>query len=234
MCRMGVSRALGIGALLAAVMVLGAGCTGDGEPEAAAEGDDDAAAEEAEADEADEAEADEAASEHQRLREEPARIEVHVEGAISVDWQGVRPMLFNRLGGPEVEVNFLSVGHQVPVPLDEPTERLRWGVDLLGVYDDEPGTFTFEAAADQGLENVAVLVFMEVVPERADEEVITDEDDVVVLEQFDEIGAACTFEIGPDERSGSLECPELADAEGRTVSLEVRWSDHGLVEADGG
>lgn len=158
-------------------------------------------------------------------RDEPSRVTVEVTGDVAFTWEAEEMVTVTHVGGPEIPVNLLSAGFLEPKRLDDPQNRFRWAFDLIGAYDG-PGTYEFDGEADnQGIRSVAFLIYMRV--EDGEAEAVFDMDEVESLKEYREIVRPCTLEVGEEERSGTLTCPELATEDGETVAMTVHWEPAG-------
>lgn len=154
-----------------------------------------------------------------------AMVTVDVSGAANFHWQDQEPVSFNRLGSPAGQVNLLQGGFLYVISLpDRPTDRFRWGFDLMGVYDDKPGTFTMPATvggAAQGQASSGVLFnFLRVKDPSVGD---ATKDDLVFFKQFNQLVQPCTLTVSAGHATGVLDCPELASPEGETIALRVEW-----------
>jgi len=164
--------------------------------------------------------------EHSSQRPVSMRVRVESTGAAQFTWEGVRDVLLTRTGESGSEVNLLSVGFDTPEALPErPTDRFRWGIDLLSAYEDKPGTFTItsDPVTSQGIKNVVLFIWMRVVGDKASEAAVFDWEDVVFLERFEEIRQPCTLQVGEQALSGSVTCPELATKGGLVSAVTITW-----------
>lgn len=154
----------------------------------------------------------------------PARVRVEATGAANFVWEGEDKMQITRTGGPQYSVNLLSGGFLAPNILpEEPKNRFRWAFDFLSGYADEPGTFTLtgQPANQQGLSDGSLFIWMRV--KDGSKEVVYEESELEFMKHFSVLRQPCTLVVGPDERSGSLHCPEVATQEGETVGYRVTW-----------
>lgn len=202
-----VAWGLGLGLVLA-------GCVGDGERPNA----DDLA-------ESPAAESTEEQGDLDRSREFEAVVRAEVTGAATFVWEGRQTVALTRVGAPDLEANMLAAGFLEPQVVDgEPEKRFRWGFELFDQYADEPGTFqiTGAAAGEQKLRDAALLVY--VVAKDPSKPQLQDWAEVESYQEFNQVRRACTLQIGPAEATGTLECPELASAEGDTVAIKITWT----------
>lgn len=161
-----------------------------------------------------------------RSRNFYADITVDVSGAAAFHWQGEDIIVHSRIGKHGAPVNLLSAGVRFPTPTDAGRrDRFRWAFDYVGGYRDEPGTYQFtgDPVNAQGLASNAFLIFLRAKDPTA--EAVYDMDEVEFLKEFRETRKPCTLEVGELERTGTLDCPELATADGETVSLRASWRE---------
>lgn len=169
----------------------------------------------------------------------PAHLEVEVDGALSFTYDEEVPLRVVVINDPDVTpIRFLSVGLEELKPLGEGVS-FRLAFDLAGLYDG-PGRYELPAAgggppperldpespdpnaAAEGISNV-YLTYLE--RESGDEagEGTPGPDSIKRANQFENVAEPCTVEVGPEERTGSLECPEVVGAGGETVSIRMEW-----------
>lgn len=154
----------------------------------------------------------------------PAHVAVTVSGDQEFSWEGDTTIRVTRAGSLGLAVNLLSAGTVLPQQLeDEPRASFRWAYDLVNEFTDEPGTYELRPRQDgDQIASNAFVIFI-----RAKEEAPLPprtEEDVEVYLEYNQVKQACmlTIEEGSGDR-GSLQCPELATADGRTVALQVTW-----------
>ncbi|MDX1450226.1 MAG: hypothetical protein R3246_14330 [Acidimicrobiia bacterium] len=113
------------------------------------------------------------------------------------------------------EVWFYSVSPNRPVPL--PDERLMlFSADLSPGIWNGPGTYQLSDEAGvvlEGQPGVRSGAYIQLYG-TADQETFA---------RYDEFGAPCTLTVEPDDRSGSVSCPSLLDADGAEVDLDWSW-----------
>lgn len=159
-----------------------------------------------------------------RSREFPAQVRVEGTGAAAFTWEGTQTVVLNRLGGLGLRTNLLSAGFLNPEPLPEDRSlRFRWGFDLMGVYADEPGTFTYDGKDGPTAGSNLVFVWMKV--KDPAKSAVFEEDEVEFLKYFTVLRQPCTVEVGEGERTGTLRCPEVATEDGETAGLTVAWQE---------
>lgn len=159
-------------------------------------------------------------------REFVGEVRVEGTGAATFTWEGTQTVILNRLGGPGLGTNFLSAGFANPEPLPQDRAlRFRWGFDLMGVYGDEPATFTYDGTEGPSVGSNVVFVWMKV--KDPSKQAVFEEDEVVFLKQFTVLRRPCTLTVGQGERTGTLHCPEVATADGETAGFTVVWREVG-------
>ena len=153
-----------------------------------------------------------------------AWVRVEASGAAEFVWEGTEELVVTRVGRPGLSVNQLTAGFRFPLILKEtPEYRFRWAFDLIGAYDDQPGTFTLALpSGKQGVaESMAFLIWMRA-KDGSQRDVPTMEH-LHFFKQFGRIAEPCTVEVGEGELHGSLSCPRLETPEGEAVTLNVTW-----------
>jgi len=165
-----------------------------------------------------------------------SHLKVAVDGAVSFTYDDDTDLRIVTIDEPGLEqVRFLSVGIEKFKKIAG-GERFRIAFDLVGVYD---GAGTYELPKVGGAEETAeprsdaegaaaslasdlskpILIYYEL----KEGESSPGPDSVKRAHQFENAQRPCELEVGRQARSGSLHCPEVADAEGKTVSIEMSW-----------
>jgi len=152
-----------------------------------------------------------------------AEVTLQATGELDITWSGKQELMLTRVGGPGLGANLLTIAATEYVSWATPTEGFRWGFDLLNAYDDQPLTMTMApGAVGQGLRHIVMLEYL-----RTTGAPVGDVDDwvqVELLRSFNVLESPCTLAIGPEERTGQLACPHLADDTGKMISIDVSWN----------
>lgn len=164
-----------------------------------------------------------------RSRDFRAMVKAEGTGAAPFRWEGEQVVSLIRVGDPELSVNIVSAQVRDPQQLtDDPAARFRWGFDLFGDYDDEPGDYTFDGSpTPNGKRSAALLVWMRV--KDGSKPAVFSMDEVEFMENFTELREPCTVTLGPLERTGALRCPAVANENGEVAGFTVSWEELGEV-----
>jgi hypothetical protein len=166
----------------------------------------------------------------------PSHLKVEVEGAVDFTYDDDTDLRIVTIDEPGLEqVRFLSVGIETFKKIAG-GERFRIAFDLVGVYEG-PGSYelpkvggkeeTVEPGSDaEGAAKTLasdlskpILIYYEL----KEGESSPGPDSVKRAHQFENAQEPCALKVRREARSGSLSCPEVADAEGKTVSIEMSW-----------
>ncbi|MGH3442812.1 MAG: hypothetical protein ACRDUY_12365 [Nitriliruptorales bacterium] len=161
----------------------------------------------------------------------PAHVRVDVEGAASFSWEEEIDDLrvVTSFDVPDRSLRLLSVGLLDVVALGD-GQLFRAAFDLVGSsYVGDGGTFEIPAGVDaadateaasivSGLSN-AFLVLVQLEDPAGE---VTREN-LGAVREFRTALEPCALEVAAGERSGSLDCPALADADGEPVHLRLSW-----------
>ena len=166
----------------------------------------------------------------------PSHLKLEVDGEVVLSYDADTPLRIVTIDEPGLEqVRFLSVGIETFKKIGDGQFRIAF--DLVGVYDG-PGTYELpkvggddepaadaDADAEEAAEQVAgdlskpILTYY-VMKDAAS---TPGADSIEAAHVFENAQQPCEVEVGRDARSGKLSCPEVADAEGKTVSIEMTW-----------
>jgi hypothetical protein len=160
-----------------------------------------------------------AADEPSRL--EPSRVSVTLGGDVDLTWEGDVDLRVVRLTPEERAVHLVSVGLEDAVPAGD-GRWLRFAFDLVGGYDGD-GTYEIPAVTGDARDAVSSNAFVVVAETGAADLVAITPEDVEETLEFTAPRSACVVELTDGERSGSLECPDLAALDGGRVALRVVW-----------
>lgn len=164
----------------------------------------------------------------------PSRLSVEVDGHVSLSFEGDVDLLTTLINDPDATpLRFLSVGMTEMKQLDD-GGFFRVAFDFPGAFDGA-GEYELQAAggsvtvpsldpenpdpnaAAAGLSRAFVVFNEEGDPEK-DPALFTSQ------QSFEVIVEPCSLEVDDDEGAkGTLTCPKLADTEGNTVQMEMRW-----------
>ena len=164
----------------------------------------------------------------------PSRLSVTVDGDTSFDFEDDVELRVVTIDlADEKSLKFLSVGMEKLRTL-EGGAAFRIAFDLVGAYRG-PGDYEIPAvggqvtapsidprnpdpnAAASGLSRVYLTYNRGGDPTKKPET-------AAAMQLFENPVAPCDLSVGKNGESGRLECPEVADANGQIVSIEMEWS----------
>jgi len=163
-------------------------------------------------------------------RAEPARVTVTVTGDLSLTWEGESELRIVTLTPEEESANIFSVGFEELHTTITDGERFRWAFDVLGAYNGA-GTYMVPAGGGQGpqpggletgLRSSAFLLHV-TLAEGVDHGPPYTEEELLSATAYDQVLQDCTIIVSDDEATGTVDCPELANNEGHTISMDVTW-----------
>jgi hypothetical protein len=141
----------------------------------------------------------------------PAAVTMTVRGAATIDFKTTAPLQIVASVGEAIPVNlrFLSVAFSEPQT--SAAGEFRAGANVFGFTGN--GTFHIEptkpGSPPQGL---TTLAFFELTPK-----------DATTPLRFQQAVLRCTITIARDGFEGSIDCPALREATGKSVSLKMSW-----------
>lgn len=155
---------------------------------------------------------------------EAAHVVVTVEGHVAFEWEGDQDVLIASVrpppGAPET-INLLSIG------FDELQEYeaggwFRFAFDLVGEYAG-PGGYVIRAGDDEARASGPLSSAFLVAAQLRDRDGELVRENLASVAHYGTVLEDCALEVGEDERAGTLDCPQLSDADGNVVSLHVAW-----------
>lgn len=149
-----------------------------------------------------------------------AKVEVVATGAVAVDYREATDVTVSLFQPGKVEVSLLTVGLAEERRLGN--LAFRTAFDLAGQYVG-PDRYEIPAVgAASGASSISGAFLL--TAELKDPAGGVVEDNVTSARRFDRPLDPCEVVVAEDERSGTMTCPRLADADGQTVDLRMTWT----------
>jgi hypothetical protein len=155
-------------------------------------------------------------------REEHAFLTIETAGAVNFHWEQATNLRIVVLTPEEQSVHLFSVGLEDMQIMGDVHERFRFAFDLIGGYAGA-GNYEIPAATgdDEGIRSGAFLVYARVIDPEADLPYLPQNLEYVA--DFNLPLLPCMVAVAEEESAGTIQCPELADGEGNTISLKASW-----------